>query len=206
MLSLVMCKVVKFLFLLLISKLSFAYVNVYQNLSACTVNSDKIHICVGNCFSPVCARFKRCVLFALREVRRHAWSALHCLTVVFSRCHWLGVLCRGDGIMCSGPSWVQKRAELQRPQLSHSRLPRHLIVRKVSAEPSGPGGSTASLSAGQTERHSVLGPNSQSCFIDFISKFKQCINSIQHTLKLKAIKTGTACTVLTWSWEYDVFK
>lgn len=56
-----------------------------------------------------------CVLFALPEVRRHAWSALLCLTVVFSRCHWLGVLWHGDGIMCSGPNRVEKRAGLQVP-------------------------------------------------------------------------------------------
>ena len=108
----------------------------------------------------MCACSGVCVLFALREVRRHAWSALHCLTVVFSRCHWLGVLWHGDGIMCAQPEWVQKRAELQYPWLCYSRLPRHLTVRKVSAEPSGPCGSAASLSAGQTERHSVLGPGS----------------------------------------------
>lgn len=58
----------------------------------------------------LCACLRVCVLFALSEVRRHAWSALHCLTVVFSRCHWLGVLWLGDGIMCSGTSWVEKRA------------------------------------------------------------------------------------------------
>lgn len=75
----------------------------------------------------------------------HAWSALHCLTVVFSRCHRLAVVM----VLCAlGPSRVEKRAERQRSRLRHSRLPRHLIVRKVSAGPSEPGASAVSLSAG----------------------------------------------------------
>lgn len=41
------------------------------------------------------------VLFALGEVRMHARSALHCLTVVFSRCHRLAVVM----VLCAlGPS------------------------------------------------------------------------------------------------------
>lgn len=85
------------------------------------------------------------VLFALGEVRMHAWSALHCLTVVFSRCHRLAVVM----VLCAlGPSRVEKRAERQRSRPRHSRLPRHLIVRKVSAGPSEPGASAVSLSAG----------------------------------------------------------
>lgn len=76
---------------------------------------------------------------------------------------------RGDGIMLAlGPAeWRARGEKKQKEQSSSSssapgcastRLPRHLIVRKVWAEPSGPRGSTAPLSAGQTERHSVLGP------------------------------------------------
>lgn len=108
-------------------------------------------------------RLGPCVLFALGEVRRHAWTALRCLTVVFSRCHWLGCArpCWWYYLLRAPAEWVEKRAEPPRPpEPCHSRLPRHLIVRKVWAGPSGPEASTASLSAGQTERHSVLGPGS----------------------------------------------
>lgn len=149
----------------------------------------------------VCACRRVCVLFALREVRRHAWSALHCLTVVFSRCHWLGVLWCGDGIMCAGPSWVEKRGEQQRPWLCHSSLPRHLIVRKVSAEPSGPSGSAASLSAGQTERHSVLGPGSffpfsqRLCLASQESKGRKC-QITPMSLKLKVFRTEMSFAVV----------
>lgn len=79
----------------------------------------------------------------------HAWPALHCLTVVFSRCHRLTAPCRGDGIMCSGAGAEWRREQSRgAPRPRHSRLPRHLIVRKVSAGPSEPGASAAALSAG----------------------------------------------------------
>lgn len=116
-----------------------SYVNKGRNLFACTATSEK------NAAHPIVWLWRAPgvrVLFALGEVRMHAWPALPCLTVVFSRCHRLAVPCRGDGIMCSGaePSGEKSRAAaplLSPPPPGHATpaLPRHLIVRKVSAGP-----------------------------------------------------------------------
>lgn len=152
-----------------------------------------------------------CVLFALGEVRRHAWTALRCLTVVFSRCHWLGCArpCWWYYLLWAPAEWVEKRAEPPRPpEPCHSRLPRHLIVRKVSAGPSGPGASTASLSAGQTERHSVLGPGSffpfshRLCLISTECRGRKCQitgEPLRKKPKLRcseAVETSCACCVV----------
>lgn len=149
------------------------------------LGSTPLHRC-GRCYcsmSRVRVWLRPCVLFALGEVRRHAWTALRCLTVVFSRCHWLGCArpCWWYYLLWAPAEWVEKRAEPPRPpEPCHSRLPRHLIVRKVSAGPSGPRASTASLSAGQTERHSVLGPGSffpfshRLCLISSECKGRKC--------------------------------
>lgn len=175
---------------------NFTRTNFSGNV-ACTDRTEWI-VSVGIVSAPVC--LTESVLFALWEVRRHAWCALHCLTVVFSRCHCTGVLWHREGIMCTGPSWEEKRAELLHPGLCHSRLPRHLIVRKVSTEPSGPCGFTASLSAGQTERHSVLGPGSffpfsqRLCLVRQKSKKRKCqIKSMSQKFK---VYTGLDVAVL----------
>lgn len=96
------------------------------------------------------------------------------------------------------------------PKLCHSRLPRHLIVRKVSAGPSGPGASTASLSAGQTERHSVLGPGSffpfshRLCLISNEYKSRKC-QITPKSLKVEVFKgRDVICRCVTVD-DNDIF-
>lgn len=100
-----------------------------------------------------------CVLFALREVRRrHAWSALHCLTVVFSRCHWLGVPWFGDGIMCTHRAQLCGEKSRAAPLAMPLPPPQTPYCEKSLGWALWACGSTAVLSARPTERHSVLGP------------------------------------------------
>lgn len=93
----------------------------------------------------------------------HAWPALHCLTVVFSRCHRLTAPCRGDGIMCSGAGaeWRREQrrgapppaAPLPPPQTPHCEksVGRALRARRIRRR---------AKCRGQAERHGVLGPGS----------------------------------------------
>lgn len=82
------------------------------------------------------------------------WRLFSHVVTGLVRCGMVMVLC------ALGPTECKKEQSRSTPGCATLRLPRHLIVRKVSTEPSGPCGTTAPLSAGQTERHSVLGPGS----------------------------------------------
>lgn len=119
-------KSILFLFL----KFGLQSVNVDNNLFAfkSRINS---HLCWW-LFYIASTRFKVCVLFALREVRMHAWSALHCLTAVFSRCHWFAVLCCAVVmVLCAlDPAEWRKEQSCSAPSLATPASPDTLLWEK----------------------------------------------------------------------------